>query len=290
MGRVVVLGSFNSDHTLTVDHFPVVGETVLATGYRFDLGGKGFNQAVTAARSGAEVVMVGCVGDDAEGDVFLRVLAQENIDAGFVRRDAELPTGRAHISVDAGASSTVVVATGANDRVAFPSAALAGADVLLAQLEVPLDAVTAAMAAARAADVVTILNCAPPTMLSQELLHDVDYLIANEVESESIGEVSFSGIAIVTAGERGITVLVPGRDPRPLPALPVAAVDTTGAGDAFCGCFAAAIAGGRTRIDALRRSIAAGAHAVTIAGTYRSLPFASDVDALLGQSTSEAQN
>jgi ribokinase len=234
--------------------------------------------------------MVGCVGDDAEGDLFLRVLAQENIDGGYVRRDAELPTGRAHISVDAGANSTVVVASGANERVSLPSAVLEGADVLLAQLEVPLDAVTAAMAAARAADVVTILNCAPPKQLSEDLLADVDYLVANEVESASIGEVSYSGIAIVTAGERGISVLVPGRDARSLPALPVAAVDTTGAGDAFCGCLAAALAAGCTRIDALRRAIAAGAHAVTVAGTYRSLPFASDVDALLGQPVSDAQN
>jgi len=283
MGRVVVLGSFNTDHTVAVDRFPVVGETVLANGYRFDLGGKGFNQAVTAARMGAEVTMVGCVGDDAEGDLVLRALAHEGIDEGYVRRDAELPTGRAHICVDGNGSNFIMVASGANDVASFPSAALEGADVLLAQLETPLATVTAAMAAARAADVVTMLDCAPPQPLSDALLDDVDYLIANEVEAQSIGEVTYGGIAIVTRGELGIRVLVPGREPRDLPALPVPVVDTTGAGDAFCGCFAAAIAAGCTRIDALRRAVAAGAHTVTHAGTYSSLPYAGDVDTLLAR-------
>src|ERR1044071_8049271 len=114
MGRVVVVGSLNCDHTLTVERFPAVGETVRATGYRAGLGGKGFNQAVTAARMGADVVMVGCVGDDVDGNELLHALYEEGIDAGYVRRHAALPTGQAQITVDADGNNTIVVAGGAN--------------------------------------------------------------------------------------------------------------------------------------------------------------------------------
>ena len=121
MGRVVVVGSLNCDHTVKVERFPVVGETVRATDYHADLGGKGFNQAVTAARLGADVVMVGCVGADTDGDDLLRALIDEGIDAGYVRRHAELPTGHAQITVDGEGHNTIVVASGANAAATFPS-------------------------------------------------------------------------------------------------------------------------------------------------------------------------
>ena len=158
MARVVVVGSLNVDYTVRLERFPEVGETLTASGFATGLGGKGFNQAVTAARMGVDVVMVGCVGADAEGDLLLRTLNDERVDAGFVRRHAELPTGRAHITVDATGKNSIVVVPGANVGASFPSAALEGADVLLAQLECPLEVVTAAIAAARRAGVVTILN------------------------------------------------------------------------------------------------------------------------------------
>src|SRR5438067_1670736 len=100
MGRVIVVGSLNVDHTVRVERFPDVGETISASGFASGLGGKGFNQAVTAARMGADVVMVGCVGADADGDLLLRALNDVGVDAGFVSRHAELSTGRAHITVD----------------------------------------------------------------------------------------------------------------------------------------------------------------------------------------------
>jgi ribokinase len=132
---------------------------------------------------GAEVVMVGCVGSDADGDGFLRALHEEGIDVGFMRRDAELPTGHAQITVDAQGRNSIVVATGANDGASFPSAALEGADVLLAQLECPLDVVSAAIAAARGAGVTTILNSAPARPLTDEFLALVDYLIARVIDA-----------------------------------------------------------------------------------------------------------
>jgi ribokinase len=290
MGRVVVVGSLNVDHTVRVERFPEPGETVTAQSLANDLGGKGFNQAVTAARMGADTVMVGCVGADADGNQLLRALDEEQVDAGFVRRHAELPTGRAHIAVDAEGQNSIVVAPGANAAVSFPSAVLEGADVLLAQLECPLDVVAAAIAAARAAGVITILNPAPARPLTNQLLGLVDYLVANEAEADGLGRVSFHGVAVITGGARGALVLVPGRESWRIPALPVAVVDGTAAGDAFCGCLAAALAAGAPLADGLRWASAAGALTVTRAGAFSSLPGRAEVQRLLRQADSAAQS
>lgn len=290
MGRLVVVGSLNVDHTARVERFPAAGETVTADAFTSDLGGKGFNQAVTAARMGADVVMVGCVGADTDGDHLLRALTEEGVDIGFVRRHGGFPTGRAHITVDAAGENTIVVVPGANAAASFPSAALEGATVLLAQLECPFEVVHAATAAARAAGVTTILNPAPARPLTDDFLGLVDYLIANETEADGLGRVSFHGTAVITGGERGALVLTPGREARRLAAFSVPVVDTTGAGDAFCGCFAATFARGGSLHDALQGSLAAGAHAVTAAGAFSSLPFGADVERLLSQSSSDAQS
>ena len=290
MPRVVVVGSLNADHTVRVTRFPEVGQTVTAGDYVFGLGGKGFNQAVTAARMGVDVVMVGCVGADTDGDLLLQALRDEQIDAGYVRR-SELPTGRAHIVVDAKGRNSIVVVPGANAATSFPSAALEGADVVLAQLECPLDVVTAAMATGRSRGVVTILNPAPARPLTDDLVELVDYLVPNEHEAEGLGQVAYHGTAVVTGGERGALVLVPGQDQRRVRAFSVPVVDTTGAGDAFCGCFAASLAERRTVGDALRRAAAAGACAVTRVGAFASLPTRDDVERLLDQApNNEAQS
>jgi ribokinase len=290
MARVVVVGSLNVDHTLRVSRFPAAGETVAALGYAADLGGKGFNQAVTAARMGVDVVMVGCVGSDRDGERLLRALGAEGIDSGCVRRHSELPTGRAHITVDESGANTIVVASGANAAVSFPSAALEGADVLLAQLECPMDVVVAAMTAARAVGVTTVLNPAPATPLPQALLRSVDHLVANEHEADHLGRFEYHGIAVVTRGKKGALVLVPGEEQRVVPALPVPVIDTTAAGDAFCGCLAAAVAERRPLTDVLRRATAAGAFTVTAEGAYRSLPYADDVEDLIAQADSISQS
>jgi len=290
MGRLVVVGSLNVDHTARVERFPAPGETLTASGSASDLGGKGFNQAVTAARMGADVVMVGCVGDDADGDLLLHTLRAEGVDSGFVRRHGGLPTGRAHITVDDAGQNTIVVVPGANAAASFPSAALEGATMLLAQLECPLEVVQAAIAAARAAGVATVLNPAPARTLTNDFLALVDYLIANETEADHLGRVSFRGTAVITGGARGALLLVPGRESRRLPAFTVPVVDTTGAGDAFCGCFAATLTRGGSLDDALYGALAAGAHAVTSQGAFSSLPFGADVERLLYQSSSDVQS
>jgi ribokinase len=279
----VVVGSLNVDHTVVVPRLPAAGETVMADSLTVELGGKGFNQAVTAARQGADVVMVGCVGDDEGGDRLIVALEAEGVDVGFVRRHAVLPTGRAHITVSTDGANTIAVVAGANAGVSFPSAVLDGAAVLLAQLECPLAVVAAALAAARAEGVITVLNPAPPTPLNDDILDVVDWLVPNETEAAHLGTIDYRGTAVMTKGDQGAVLLQPGQPDRRLPPIPVVAVDPTAAGDAFCGCLAAGLAAGLREEEALWRASAAGAHAVTVLGALPSLPTAADVAALLAR-------
>jgi ribokinase len=270
-GRVVVVGSLNVDTTLLVDRLPAPGQTVVAGGLVRALGGKGFNQAVTAARQGAAVTMVGAVGDDEGGRSLLAALAAEGVDAGAVSVVPGAETGMALITVDADGTNTIAVSPGANGLVPVPAPArFAGAAVVLTQLEVPL----AVAAAAMAAGALTILNPSPALALL-----DADVIVMNETEAAALGPATAPTV-IVTRGERGATV-----NGRPVPATapPGPVVDTTGAGDAFCGALAAALAAGRPLDQALARASAAGAHAVTVHGALPSLSTAADVDRLLAR-------
>lgn len=280
MGRVVVVGSMNMDHVVRVPRLPAPGETIRTHDYTTGLGGKGFNQAVTAARCGADVVFVGCVGDDSDGDRLRQALADEGIDGGYVRHHASLPTGLAMITVDHAGENTITVVGGANDAVVCPSAALEGADVVLAQLECPVDVVGAALTTARSLGITTVLNPAPAQPLPSSLLSVVDYLVPNEVEAEQLGAFEFHGTAIVTLGAQGALLLRPGAHEQAFPAVHVDVVDTTAAGDAFCGCLVARLAAGARVEDSIADANAAGAHAVTIAGAYAALPTDDDVRAL----------
>ncbi len=280
MSRVVVVGSLNVDHVLRVDALPGAGATVLARSYEVALGGKGANQAVAAARQGAEVVMVGCTGADGGAGRLRAALTAEGLDLTHVATST-LPTGRAHITVDTDGANVIVVAPGANSATVWPPGTHQGAAVLLAQLEVPLPVVSAALREARGAGVTTVLNPAPKCELGSDLLALVDFLIPNEVEVEGLPLDGFAGVVIVTLGARGVEVRVPGSSPERLAAFAVDVVDTTAAGDAFCGAFAAALAAGSSTSDAVRRANAAGALACTIAGAMPSLPTAAAVDALL---------
>lgn len=285
-GRIVVLGSLNVDHTVWVERLPGRGETLLGRVHTVTLGGKGLNQAVTAARQGVDVAMVGCVGKDLDGVQVISALVEEGIDVSLVRRHRDLATGRAHITVADDGDNTIVVVPGANLAVEFPEDALGGAKVLLVQLECPLDVIVKALVAARSAGVVTVLNPSPAIPLSNDVLDLVDYLVPNEHEADAIGVVDDypgDGTLIVTRGERGASVRKAGRE-KWLPAVDVdRVVDPTAAGDAFCGALAAGLASGAPFGVALSRAAAAGAHAVTVPGALPSLPTAADVDALLGQ-------
>lgn len=269
---VVVVGSINLDLMVGVERLPAVGETVLGEAIARLPGGKGFNQAVAAARCGAAVRFCGRVGDDGDG-VFLRDhLRAAGLNDGMLLADPSLPTGLAHISVLPDSGNAIIVSQGANAAVtaADATAAVEGARVVLAQLEVPVDTVEAALAAARSVGAVTVLNAAPTTAFRVSLLRHVDILVVNESEAADLGGfehlVTAGPMAVVmTLGERG-AVWRSAEGGGVVDAFPIEPVDTTGAGDAFCGALAASLSAGHDLEGALRRASAAGAITATHLG------------------------
>jgi ribokinase len=274
---VVVIGSANLDVVATTSRLPGPGETVLGTGIAEHPGGKGLNQAVAAARTGRSVAMLGAVGDDDAGRLLRDVAASAGVDTAGVDVVDGLPTGRAVILVDEHGENSIVVVPGANASVRFGG--LPQAAVLLAQLEIPLDVVDAALDAARAAGSTTVLNPAPapPGGLPDVLLARCEIVVPNEHEVELLGGVdrllaAGVGTVIVTRGADGVTVASADGSRATVPAFPVDPVDTTGAGDAFCGALAARLAAGDGLLRAVRYAAAAGALATTVAGAVPSLP------------------
>jgi ribokinase len=281
---VLVVGSANLDLVAAAHRIPGPGETVLGTSYHEHPGGKGLNQAVAAARAGARVAMVGAVGDDDAGRVLIGVLRDEGVDARAVDTAPSVPTGRALITVAADGENAIVVVPGANSTVRAPSS-LPPARVVLAQLEVPIDTVTAALTAARHTGATTVLNPAPARALPAELVAACSVVVPNEHEVGLLGGVDAlldAGVAavVVTLGARGIDVVtVDGT--RHQPAFPVVPIDTTGAGDATCGALGARLAAGEAIHEAVSFAAAAGALATTVAGAVPSLPRRDAIEALL---------
>jgi ribokinase len=263
MGRVVVLGSLNVDLVAAVDRHPRPGETVLAQAdLRRYAGGKGANQAVAAAEAGAQVAMVGAVGDDDAGRAYLGRLRERGIDVSGVRVVPRQHTGQAWITVsDADAENMIVVVPGANAHVGEVGVGLGDGDVLLAQLEVPMAVVAAASARAHGAGARVVVNAAPYAALPADLAAVADPVVVNEHEALLLAD---SGVVprslLVTFGGAGCSWDGTEFDGTPVPEGEV--VDTTGAGDAFCGALAAALADGAGREDAVRLAAAAGAAAV----------------------------
>ena len=291
-GDVVVVGSANVDLVVSVPRHPAPGETVLGGDLRRSPGGKGANQAVAAGRAGARTALLGALGPDDGADLLLGSLHAAGVDTGLVARTAA-PTGTAFISVSTDGENTIVVAPGANAGVALDADALARvatADVLLAQLEVPLEPVLAA-ARARRAGARFVLNAAPSRPLPDELTDAVDVLVVNEHEALDLAGGPDVGSAVtallarvpavvVTLGARGCLVAERGTAAVEVPAPRVAPVDTTGAGDTFCGVLAAALADGRSLVAAARHASAAAALAVTRPGAQDAVPTAAETDAL----------
>jgi len=282
---VCVVGSANLDLVATTSRIPGPGETLLGTGYAEHAGGKGLNQAVAAARSGAHVMFVGCVGDDGAGHRMRAVLAEDGIDASALAVSSS-PTGRALIVVDDSGENSIVVVPGANLDVALPDP-LPDARVVLCQLEVPLGEVARAMSAGRHAGATTILNPAPAASLPADLLSDCDIVVPNEHEVELLGGVDALLAAgcravVVTRGGAGVDVHTAGGVVH-CPPFEVEVVDTTGAGDAFCGALAARLAAGDDLQEAVRWASAAGALATTVVGAVPAQPRAEAIRALLDQ-------
>ncbi len=289
--RVVVVGSINVDHTISVSRFPRPGETLLADSLTTAVGGKGANQAVAASMAGGAVQMIGVVGDDDPGREAIRRLESSGVDTRSIRPTADAPTGSAWITVARG-DNTIMVVAGANaewgDGVSVPRA-----DVVLCQLETPLNVVEAAAKS----DGCFMLNAAPSRRLPDELLRRCDALLVNEHELADVAEVptpdaddtkalvaAARGVirrgarsVVVTLGGRG-ALLVESEHSFTVEAPPTTdVVDTTGAGDAFCGVYAARIAAGESPADALRWGVTAGSLSVRRPHAQDSYP---DLDTL----------
>lgn len=276
---VVVVGSANLDLVARTARLPAPGETVTGRDYLEACGGKGVNQAIAAARAGARVAFVGAVGRDHAGDVLRAALVADGVDVAHLAT-VDAPTGRALIGVADSGENSIIVVPGANHaigpaHVAAARAVIGAARVVLAQLEVPLGVVEAAMAAA-GPDAIRVLNPAPAAALPAALLARLDLITPNEHEVGLLGGVDAlraAGVArvVVTEGSRGAR-LVDAMGERRVPAYPARPVDTTGAGDAFCGTLAARLAAGDDVERALRAGSAAGALATETAGAVPSLP------------------
>ena len=274
---VVVVGSANLDLVATLDHLPKPGETIVALDYAEHAGGKGVNQAVACARMGARTAFVGCVGNDDAG-VFLRgVLENEGIDTTMLRI-VDMPTGRAFINVDSRGENEIVVVSGANTQVGVAQNPflLPTSHVLLMQLEIPLQTVTAALTAARKGGAVTVLNPAPYRSLTGEILSLVDVIVPNETESAACGGTQALlaagvGTVVTTLGEKGAVINTVSSETSISPHN-VVAVDTVGAGDAFIGALSAEIARGTSISEAAAVGAVAGALATTVRGAVPSLP------------------
>lgn len=293
-GPVLIAGSANIDFVLRVPHIPAPGETVLGGAFTMVPGGKGANQAVAAARAGAATSFLAAMGDDP----FAPVLTRSLDDAGvtLLKVASDQPTGAALITVSDDAENAIAVAPGANMALApddLPD--LADTAWLVLQLETPLATVAAYAALAKQAGAEVVLNAAPAQPLPRALLAQVDVLIANEEELTGIAagasiaaRLAATGLAcaVVTLGGRGCCALVDGSY-HCQPAFAVTPVDTTAAGDSFCGALVAALAEGQGIDDALRFAAAAGALATTRAGAQTSIPHRAEIDALLAEAADD---
>ena len=302
MPRVCVVGSANLDFTVALPRLPRVGETVSAGTLLVNRGGKGANQAVAARRLGAEVRMIGCLGDDDSGALMRRELAAEGIGVDGLVTAPGVATGTALIFVDREGRNQIGVAPGANHSLTVEMTraseeAIGWAQVVVCQLEVPVPVVRWALEAARRRGVPTVLNPAPVQELSDELLGLVTYLTPNEGEAAALTGIEVddldsgrqaagwlcargAGTVIITLGEQGALVF-DGSSAVHFEAFPVEVVDTTGAGDAFNGALAVGLAAGGSLEQVIPLASAAAALQCTRRGAQDGLPHRADVERFL---------
>ncbi|MFD9611984.1 ribokinase [Streptomyces sp. NPDC059083] len=292
MTSIVVLGSTNMDLVTYVPRAPALGETVTGRSFRTIPGGKGANQAVAAARAGAEVAMIGAVGTDDFGVRLRATLEHCAVDTDLLRT-AEGSSGTAHVVVDDDGGNAIVVVPGANGTVTSLShgdeALIGTADALLLQLELPLSVVVEGAVTARRLGVRTFLTPAPAQPLPPELLAATDLLVPNEHEAAALTGLTDPRAAaqallrdvpevVVTLGAAGSLYAARGAEPLAVPAPRVRAVDTTGAGDTFVGALAVALGEGRPAPEALAWAQTAAALSVQREGASTSMPYRVEIE------------
>ena len=301
-GKLVVLGSINVDHIVSLVQFPRPGETVTGNQYQVAFGGKGANQAVAAGRSGADIAFIACVGQDDMGERIRQQLADDRIDVTPLATVEGESTGVALIFVNGEGENSIGIYSGANaalttDLVDKQHQVIADADALLMQLESPLDSVLAAAHIARQNQTQVILNPAPATELSDELLSLVDIITPNETEAQTLTGVSVKtdndaakaaqvlhdkgiGSVLITLGQRGVWLSEQGKGQR-IPGFRVEAIDTIAAGDTFNGALITALLENKTMEQSVRFAHAAAAIAVTRHGAQPSVPWRDEIDHFL---------
>ena len=304
MNKVTVVGSFMYDLVATASRRPKTGETLIGDSFGMFLGGKGANQAIAASRVGASVTMVGRLGNDLFGDQFLEKFSVEGIKTDFVIQDTENGTGVGMPLIDASGDNSIVIIPQANmaltvENIDKAESVIADSDVLVLQCEVPMEANKRAAEIANKNDTLVILNPAPARKIPDTLLSLVDIITPNESEAEILTDMPTEtnsqameaahhllskGVetVILTLGSRGSLLLTEKMEKR-IPAYSVDVIDTTAAGDAFCGALAAILSNGSIIEEAIKIANAAGALAVTKLGAEPSLPTKKDIDQLINR-------
>lgn len=297
MKSIVVVGSLNMDLVVQVQEFPKPGETMLATSFAQNHGGKGGNQAVAAGRAGGNVTLLAAVGDDDFGTELTSNLKKEGIETQYLLQQKGLSSGLAMIQVDRRGQNTIVVNPGANaalqpDQLLSAQSILSGAGILLVSLEIPMQTVEWVLEMS-GPETITILNPAPAFPFSAKLINRLDWITPNETETEILtGIIPFDlesmklatthfhhlGVknVIITLGETGAFVSTQ-KEQFLVPAPKIKAVDTTAAGDVFNGCFASALAEGMAPKDASRFAVQAASLSVTRQGAQQSAPYRNEI-------------
>ncbi|MCM3743872.1 ribokinase [Sporosarcina luteola] len=285
--KITIVGSINMDIVTITDQLPKMGETILGQQFQMNPGGKGANQAVASARLGAAVQMIGCVGEDLFGNELIAHLNSEGVDVSNVEQVAT-QTGTASITVS-NKDNNIIVVPGANNHVtaSFVEAkrdVIAASDILILQLEIPLEGVQKAVEIAKENGVIVILNPAPIRELPADLLNSVDYLTPNEHEFKHLtteeNHAELIGKVILTKGNEGVSYFQEGKETN-IPAYTIDVVDTTGAGDSFNAGFAVALGQGLSVEAACQYGNAVAALSTTKLGAQTGMPTATEVQAFL---------
>ncbi|ABM02210.1 ribokinase [Psychromonas ingrahamii 37] len=304
MNKLVVLGSVNADHVLQVPSFPRPGETLHGTGYAVIPGGKGANQAVAAARLGADVAFIACLGDDSFGINIRDAFKSDGINVDGVMIEKNTPTGIAMIQVSATGENSICISAEANnhltpERIKPFSSLISAAEILLMQLETPIETIQAAAETAKLAGTVVVLNPAPAQSLSDELLKLVDIITPNETEAEQLTGVQVKDMpsaqqaaeklhdkgiemVMITLGSEGVWLSQAGKG-KQIKGFTVKAVDTTAAGDTFNGALLTRLLEKASVEESIRFAHAAAAITVTGKGAQTSIPDRQSVEKFLQQ-------
>jgi ribokinase len=296
--KIVVVGSTNMDMVVTTHHIPVPGETVLGGSFFMNPGGKGANQAVAVARLGGEAVFISKMGNDVFGKQSSQLLDEEGINTFYLLSDSDLPSGVALITVDQTGENSIVVASGANANL-LPAdlqtalMEIGDASTILMQLEIPMETVFFVAKYAAGKGIRVILNPAPASTLSPELLSHIDIITPNKTEAEMLSGVKVTNLdsakkaaraihelgvkdVVVTMGPLGAVIYQNGQH-QVVPAPKTEAIDTTAAGDVFNGALAVALSEGKSLIDAVKFACDAAAISVTRMGAQSSIPYRNEL-------------